>query len=138
MMSPVKPGPNLVLQTVGDLDPSRVSMLRRHGAKGGAISLALPKVPVAASVRSEMRINASARDCGCETGSRVATIALVAILVWGYLRSGSLVPQGAGDLLLLVAGVLLGALAGKAVGITKARRRLTFELSQLRAATAGA
>jgi hypothetical protein len=130
--------PDLVLATVADLDTARVPALREHGARGGAIGLALAGVPMATAVRAEMRINASARDCGCETGSRVATVALFVVLLVAYLRFDSVVPHGVTELAQWVGVVLLGALAGKAWGILRARRRLASELSRLRNIAVGA
>ena len=122
----------LVLRETRDLDQTQISVLRRHGARGGSIAVAVGNVPPARSVRSELALTSSARDCGCETGSRVATSALLMALVVGYLRSGSVLPQGVAGYGTVGAVVLAAALAGKAIGILRARRRLAAELGWLR------
>ena len=128
----------LVLRATQDLDEGQISVLRRHGARGGSIGVALGDVPPARSVRSELTLTSSARDCGCETGSRMATLTLLVTLVVGYLRSGSVLPQGLTGYGLLAAVVLAAALAGKALGILRARRRLAVELGWLRTQVGGA
>jgi hypothetical protein len=132
-----RPAP-LVLRAAEDLDEGQISVLRRHGARGGNIGVALSAVPPPRAVRSELTLNSSARDCGCETGSRVATLALLVLLAAGYLRSGSVLPQGVAGYGLVGAVVLAAALVGKALGILLARRRLAVELGWLRTQVGGA
>lgn len=99
--------------------------------------VALPGVAPDKSLKSQLRLNQAAVDCGCATGSAFMTVAALLCVALLWESSGS--PLGADWTARAVAvGVVLAAAAvGKLVGLVKARRRLIDELAALATLTEG-
>jgi hypothetical protein len=93
--------------------------------------VALPGIAAEKSLKSQLRLNQAAVDCGCATGSAFMTTAVLLCVALLWASSGS--PFGAdwAARAVAVGVVLAGAAAGKVVGLVKARRRLIDELAAL-------
>jgi hypothetical protein len=95
------------------------------------VRVALPGVAADKSLKSQLRLNQAAVDCGCATGSAFMTAAALFCVALLWVSSGS--PLGADWTARAVAVgfVLAAAAVGKVVGLLKARRRLIDELAAL-------
>ena len=93
--------------------------------------VALPGVGAEKSLKSQLRLNQAAVDCGCATGSAFMTVAALLCVALLWASSGS--PFGAdwAARAVAVGAVLAAAAIGKVVGLLKARRRLIDELAAL-------
>jgi hypothetical protein len=95
------------------------------------VSIRLPGIPPAEALKAELRINAAARDCGCEVGSLFMTAALLVTLLKLWVTRGAPWPGDGGQLLRLGALVLASAIVGKLVGLARARLHLVREVERL-------
>jgi hypothetical protein len=95
------------------------------------VRVALPGFPAERSLKSQLRLNQAAVDCGCATGSAFMAVAALLCVALLWMSSGS--PFGADWAARAVAiGVVLAAaVVGKLIGLVRARRRLIDELAAL-------
>src|SRR5262245_45376554 len=93
--------------------------------------LALSGLPADRSLKSQLRLNQAAVDCGCATGSAFMTVAALLCVALLWVSSGS--PFGADWTARAVAigAVFAAAMVGKLIGLVRARGRLIDELAAL-------
>ncbi len=97
------------------------------------VGVRLPGLSPAAALKTELRLNSLAQDCGCSVGSGFMAASALAGAVYLLLSPGSGHPSGS-DLFAVAAVVLVAALVGKLAGIVRARVLLVRELERLAAA----
>ena len=101
----------------------------------GPIHVRIPGLSPAERLRAELQLNAAARDCGCATGSSFASLALLACAAYLWIALGSPLRAARGDLITTGVVVVAAAIAGKLVGLVRARRALVHGLDALAADT---
>ena len=101
--------------------------LRRH--RRGKVRLEIPGLPDAAA--HEARLNRLLMACGCTEGSVGLLIALPIAITFGLVSTW---PLGSGGRIAVgLAIVVAGSLAGKLVGLMRARAALRAEISAIEA-----
>jgi hypothetical protein len=110
--------------------------LGRHLKFGGQVPfrliLALPGLPPDQRAGREVTLARVLTSCGCSEGA----VGLLAALPAGGVGATILLPAGSGILAWVVTICLaaaIGAVAGKAAGYLRARRRLAAEVAQIMA-----
>lgn len=93
--------------------------------------VALAGVGAEKSLKSQLRLNQAAVDCGCATGSAFMTVAALLCLALLWVSSGSPFGDDWAARAVAIGVVLAAAALGKVIGLLKARRRLIDELSAL-------
>ncbi len=93
------------------------------------VAVRLPGLPPDTALKTQLRLNALAEDCGCSMGSAFMSAAALAAALYIFLGPGAL----RSDLLAMAALVLMAALIGKLAGILRARVLLVRELERLAA-----
>jgi hypothetical protein len=131
-MSVVRPvqGEAVVVRSVAELALLRAGRLP---IRSRGLRLELPGLAPGEADQIAHRILTLKRECGCEVGSWFAYPVVAAVLAWGVFD-----PPGRGLPLLQRLGlslgaVLLAAVIGKGIGVTRALRRLRREIDLLQA-----
>lgn len=85
------------------------------------------------SLAIESRLNALARECGCQTGALAASLSFVIYAGLLFATAGAFPHWRLRHLFWGALSCLLSALLGKLSGILRARLRLVQELEELKA-----
>jgi hypothetical protein len=120
----------IVLRTLADLDALRRN--RRVVLAGPRTELALGTLPSDDARAIEARLNAHASNCGCNTGSIVASLALLAYAAYLVIAQGGPSQWRLSDAWWGFAVLVVAAAAGKGLGVIHARASLLGELRRLR------
>lgn len=98
----------------------------------GRIVVRVPGLSAAEMLKTELRLNAHAQDCGCTVGSAFMSAAAAGAAFYVWLLPGS-ERLRASSLLPVAAVVLISAGLGKLVGIVRAKALLVEEVERLAA-----
>lgn len=126
----------MTLRTLRITSVEGLATLGRHLKFGGQapfqLILALPGLPPDQRSGLEETLARLLSYCGCSEGA----VGLMAALPLGAMGAIWLMPAGSGWVALAVtigAAAIIGAMAGKAVGYFRARRRLATEVARIMA-----